>query len=284
MFSLSTLEDLRDSRDELSGMDALELRGWTSSNALLPRRDLTDPLGQALLSTFSDTPNALSGYIDARTTELSGNSAAMRQELFNARWGPTKIGIYNVILQFLLFTPENKKNLLDLTRYLTTEIKVPVNGTDVLGCSALYWSISTKPYTETAFAQILFDAGGSVNQKNRLGGTAAGEIAQADVKGDTSKNVEMLAWWVEHGGDVDAKDNDGMNVRTLVEMMRKKVPGMARVVEQGRRARKEGMCETCGRDGTKLMVCKRCGKVKYCSQECQKVGWRVHKKKCVAAA
>ena len=266
-------------------MDALELRGWFSSNALVPSRDLTDALGQALLATFSDKPGALKTHIDSRTESL-GNIEAVRKELYGARWGPTRLPIYNVILQLFLFTPEKKMQLLDLTRYLAWDVEVPVDGTDVLGATALYWAISTKPYAEAEFAQILFDVGGSVNQKNRLGGTAAGEIAQVDFKGDTSKSVEMMRWWFEHGGDVDAQDNDGMNVKTLVEMMRGKVPGMAEILKKGRGVRKEGNCGNCGRAPSekKFATCAKCKSVRYCSQECQKVDWKGHKKVCIVAA
>lgn len=278
-----TLQNLRDSKDQLSGMDGMELRGWASSNSFRSERDLSDELGALLLATMSDKPTALSSYIRDRTAELGGVSSAVAQELFDARWGPTKIPIYSVILQFLFFTPDNKDHLLDLTRYLATDVKVSVHGVDVLGCTALYWSVSTKPFTEPEFAQILFDAGASVNQKNRLGGSAGGEIAQANVNGDTRANVEMLKWWFQHGGDVDAKDNDGMSVRILVEMMQKKVPAMTQVVEEGRGERSEEMCWLCGRMGSKLMACKRCKSVKYCSQECQKVDWKIHKKTCAPA-
>jgi hypothetical protein len=96
----------------------------------------------------------------------------------------------------------------------------------------------------------------------------------------------MLKWYVEHGGDVDCKDGDGMNVRMLVEMMEKRVPKMAAVLKQGKGERKEGDCANCGRTPTaeqSFSTCARCKKAKYCSQECQKVDWKTHKKSCKAA-
>ena len=96
----------------------------------------------------------------------------------------------------------------------------------------------------------------------------------------------MMKWYVQHGGDVDNKDTDGMSVKILVEMMRKKVPDMARVIQEGRGERKEGECATCGRGpaADKLFpACAKCRKARYCSQECQKVDWKTHKKTCAAS-
>jgi hypothetical protein len=262
-------------------MDAMELRGWASQNPMVPPRDLTDPLGKALYATLQGQNDALSNYLTEQ--QKTKGKEALLKEMYEKRWGPTKIPIFNVILPFLYTQPGQKARLLDLTRHLVDDIGVRVDGTDVIGSTALYWAISTKPFVEPEFAQILFDAGCNLNQKNRFGCTAASEIAQADLGGDTSKNVAMLKWYVEHGGDVDVKDNDGMNVKMLVEMMEKRVPAMAKVVKAGRGARKAGQCENCGREpkeGKALLTCARCKKVRYCSGECQKADWKGHKKGC----
>jgi len=268
-------------------MDAMELRGFASQSHMVPPRDLTDPLGKALMDTLQNGSDALKEYVNERTATLNGDSTTLAKELYEKRWGPTKVPIYNVILVLLHLSPENTDKILETTRYLSEEVKVPVDGTDVTGASALYWAISTKPFTETALAQILFDAGASVNQKTRFNSTCASEIGQVDFTADTRRNEDMLRWYIEHGGDLDAKDNDGMNVKMLVEMMNKKVPGLEKVVKKGRSKRVPGVCENCGRKplGEKvLLTCARCKNVRYCTQECQKVDWKGHKKNCKAPA
>jgi hypothetical protein len=167
----STLDDLRASDDQLSGMDAMELRGMATQNPMVPSRDLTDPLGLSIMSYAEGELSAVQSYV-----EKVGRDAA-KKEMEAKRWGPTRIPIFNVILQFLHHAPAHQQALLDLTSYLAHDLHVAVDGTDVTGASALYWSISTKPFAEPAFAAILFSAGGSVNQKSRFGSTCASEIA-----------------------------------------------------------------------------------------------------------
>jgi hypothetical protein len=270
-------------------MDGMELRGWSFQNPTVPSRDLQDPVGQTLLAVFNGQFDAVQNYAETMIAGLGGNEKAretVRQDWLSKRWGPTKTPIYAVLLPALHMLPKKKVELLGVVRYLANDLKVPVEGKDVLGCTALYWAISTKPYEQPEFAQILFDAGGSVNTKNRFNATSAGEIGQAEVHQDTSKNVRMMKWYVQHGGDVEAKDTDGMNVKGLVEMMRGKVPGMAQAIQGGRGARKEGECTNCGRsakDGKPLSACGKCRKATYCSQECQKADWKAHKKACKPA-
>lgn len=268
-------------------MDGMELRGWVSQTPSVSSHDLTDLLSQALVSSLGGNKDALQIYVNSRIEELGGNRLAVAQELYDRRWGVTKITIYHLILTMFDHAPERKESLLGLTRYLAQDIKVPVDATDVTGSSALYRAISTKPHAEPEFAQILFDAGGSVNQKDRFGCTAASDIAQANVKGDTTNNVQMLKWFIDHGGDVDTKDNDGMSVKKLVDMMSKRVPSMAAVLREGKAPRGEGECANCGRisNGEKAFAaCARCKRSRYCSQDCQRVDWKTHKKSCKAPA
>ncbi|KAE8867669.1 hypothetical protein PTNB29_01580 [Pyrenophora teres f. teres] len=281
-----TIEDLIHSDDQLSGWDAMELRGWSQQNPTVPSRDLTDPLGQAFVSAFKKEFDAPKNYIETMIRALGGTEEArktVRDDVYAKRWGPTKTPVYNLLLPALHMLPNNKEEILDITRYLVNDLKVPVEGKDALGCTALFWAISTKPYVQPEFAQILFDAGASVNTRSRFYNTVAAEISQADVHGDSSKNVQMMKWYIEHGGDVVTKDSDGMNPKTIVEMMRAKVPGMYDVIKAGKGPRKEGECANCGRTPAGSL-CGQCKKAKYCSALCQTADWKMgHKKACKLA-
>lgn len=259
----------------------MELRGWATQNPMIPSRDMTDPLGLSLLDFLNGNDNAIKSYISSLHNSLDEEHLGI--QISAARWGPTRLGIYNVILTFLTVKPQDTPRFLALTKYFIDEVKIATDAVDVTGATALYYSISTKPHVQPQFAQLLFDVGSSVNHRNRFGSTCGAEIAQVDFSRSTQPSVDMLAWYVEHGGDVDGKDHDGMNVRMLVEMMRKRVPEMAMVLERGRRQRGAGECENCGRgkaEGAVFKNCSRCKKVRYCGQECQKVDWRGHRKVC----
>lgn len=41
-------------------------------------------------------------------------------------------------------------------------------------------------------------------------------------------------------------------------------------------------CGKCGKGGKALMKCARCHKVAYCSKDCQRLDWKVHKRTCSA--
>lgn len=259
----------------------MELRGWATQNPMIPSRDMTDPLGLSLLDFLNGNDNAIKSYISSLHNSLDEEHLGI--QISAARWGPTRLGIYNVILTFLTVKPQDTPRFLALTKYFIDEVKIATDAVDVTGATALYYSISTKPHVQPQFAQLLFDVGSSVNHRNRFGSTCGAEIAQVDFSRSTQPSIDMLAWYVEHGGDVDGKDHDGMNVRMLVEMMRKRVPEMAMVLERGRRQRGAGECENCGRgkaEGAVFKNCSRCKKVRYCGQECQKVDWRGHRKVC----
>ncbi len=116
---------------------------------------------------------------------------------------------------------------------LITEANVAVDGADLSGTTALMHAISTKPYTDTEYAQMLLNAGANINKQNRFGCVAAHDIVMvrpgtdADTK---NKAVAMLKWFVEHGGDVKIADPHGLTPMSIAIKLRPLVPDLAAVL------------------------------------------------------
>lgn len=210
------------------------------------------------------------------------------------RWGPTSVPIYNLLLLLTIIFPDNYSQHLEIARWLSTVAGVSVDGCDLSGTSALSHAISTKPSLDPDFAQVLYDAGGDVNHRNRYGGTAAHEIITIFAKDEVRvrRATNALQWFLEHGGNVDIKDGDGMSVRYMAYRtsgMFSSVGG-GRIIqlienEDARRTeRGDGCCTFCGReDAERLLVCGKCRKARYCPApggSCQRLDWPRHKSMC----
>ncbi|RPD54786.1 hypothetical protein L227DRAFT_337488 [Lentinus tigrinus ALCF2SS1-6] len=263
-----------------------------------PSRDL-DVFGRAVMIGDLDAlkdmyEESLVKY--GKTSETARASAA--QEIYRMRWGPTRVTIYNLILLCTLILPQKRIQHLRVARWLIDEVNVPVDGIDLSGSTALHHSISTKPAFDPEYAQMLYDAGGVVTQRNRYGGTPAHEITMIwDMRNKevVRKAAAALKWFLEHGGNLDIKDSDGQTARKSVDATRRAARGLQlehwNVVddEDGRRKRLgDRICTFCGRaphGDVQLLVCSRCKAASYCSPgPCQKSDWPHHKKICKPAA
>ena len=94
-----------------------------------------------------------------------------------------------------------------------------MTGTDITGMTALMYSICTKPYFDPEFAQVMFDAGGDINRRDRYGGTAAHDITTVQLlyrKGSHERAGLALQWFLEHGGNLDIEDGEGMCARHVI--------------------------------------------------------------------
>ena len=212
------------------------------------------------------------------------------QDIYHLKWGPTKVPIYNLLgISFHTFRHQQLQHLA-IARWLSTVAKVPVDGTDMSGTTALAHSISTHPAFDPEFAQILYDAGADINVRNRYGATPAHEMSlvlSLDEQ-DVRKTEEALRWFVTRGGNVDVKDGDGITARTLAEMTAKRFRSkniflLLENEDKRRKGRKEMCCTLCGREDVKLLQCSRCRQARYCepsARQCQKVDWPRHKLGC----
>ncbi|KAI0363850.1 hypothetical protein BV20DRAFT_1125987 [Pilatotrama ljubarskyi] len=274
-----SIEELVRTDERLSGAESQRLRTYCSSNSLEPGRDL-DRFGQAVMMGHLD---ALKGIYEERlahfrtlaTDEEAARSTAMK-EISLKRWGPTR--------------EEHHK----IARWLIEELKVPVDGMDFSGSTALHHAISTKPAFEPEYAQILYNAGGNVNHRDRYGGTPAHEQVMTWDPRDKAvvrRAATALKWYLDHGGNIDMKDTDGKSPRSMVDSTRRLAQAGLRMDtwtvvddEDRRRQRLAGqICNFCGRapsGNAALLTCSACRTAKYCASSCQKGDWPHHKLRC----
>ncbi|KAG6820157.1 hypothetical protein H0H93_004594 [Arthromyces matolae] len=197
--------------------------------------------------------HVLEGYEGTTETEVRSQTS---QNLYALRWGPTKVPIYNLLGLFSLINPEQRTDYLKIARFLIDEFKVPVDGADLSGTTALSHCFSTKPGFDLEYAQMLYDAGGDVNHRNRYGCTVAQEICQVFLKNDREavrKAKESFKWFLSHGGNVDIEDTDGFTVRRIVGMSIRELQVVLAEEDKRRKAKGDSCCAFCGREDLKLM-------------------------------
>lgn len=228
--------------------------------------------------------------------------SAAADEIAALRWGPNRTPVFDLILSGILMIRARHEAQLSVTRWLTRAAKVPANGRDVTGCTALFHAITTQPAVELEFAQILYEAGSEVNQRNRYGYTPANEMCMIQ-DGRTLRGLQRtrdaMRWFLSHGGNLDIDDYEGHSARWLFMSSRtlwqhepnSPVESVYKIVqkEDRRRERLVGRCcVLCGRESdekTRLVDCARCNKIKYCAspRSCQALHWPKHKTSCKSA-
>ncbi|EAU85132.1 hypothetical protein CC1G_08105 [Coprinopsis cinerea okayama7 len=302
-----TVEELLKTNEILRGYEALRLRRYLSTERFVPERDF-DALGFILMSgNLSDLQLDFEFRIETKLQSLKKESTdatiqqakdAVIQNLQNVRYGPTGVPIYNVLGQFMVLAPHRKAHYLSIAKWLIEDAKLPVTTLDYSGSSSLRHQLSTKPALELEYAEMLYNAGGcDVNDRNRYGATVAHDIAMIYDWTDAEvvrKAYTAMKWVLEHGGNVDIADSDGMTARTMLKKLARRTPQIWKLVEEEDKRRaelgKDRCCATCGRveepEKLKLLRCGKCKGVKYCDPKvraCQRLDWPVHKKTCKAA-
>ncbi|KAK0470363.1 uncharacterized protein EV420DRAFT_109561 [Desarmillaria tabescens] len=299
------IEELIKTQESLKGQESQRLRTYCTTQMMIPNRDL-DAYGTLLgtadvIRVRADFEMRVERHlkvISATSVDLEASKEAARaaaaDELYQMRWGPTRVPIYNLLGLFTLLYPPERTSYLSIAKYLIKTARVPVDGTDLSGTRALSHCFSTKPGFDLEYAQILYDAGGDVNSRNRYGSSVAQEIVQVYKPGDrdaVTRAHAALEWFLRHGGNIDLADEDGFTVRMTIDQTLRKIPtlkGILKLVEAEdarRKALGDTCCATCARTGenTTLARCGKCKKVRYCVprlRACQVLDWPKHKKTC----
>ncbi|KAJ7107019.1 hypothetical protein C8R44DRAFT_744888 [Mycena epipterygia] len=304
------LSELLKTKEILKGAESQRLRTFFTSNCMEPGRDLDDygvllTTGsvdqvradfQRRVARHTDIATPAGGSTDTADAPADPATAAAR-EIYALVWGPTRVPVYQLLGLLRLIYPANARAHLEMARFFITEAKVSVDAPDLSGTQALSQAFSTKPAQDFEYAQLLYDAGGDVNNRNRYGGTVAHEIAQIWTPQDKSvvaKAAKSFEWFLAHGGNVDIADSDGMAVRHMVSRLSRFAPELVRLLDAADKTRKacaktaDGCCALCGRAGEgavpALLKYGKCKAVRYCPPSvrgCQKLDWPHHKKSCV---
>ena len=118
-----------------------------------------------------------------------------------------------------------------------------MTGTDLTGTTALVYSICTKLYFNLEFAQIMLDAGGDINRRDRFGATAAHDITTIQLlwsKGAHERAGLALQWFLEHGGNLDIEDGEGMCARRIIAKLEETDRTLKGVVDRFEEKKGEG--------------------------------------------
>ena len=227
-----SLEQLKESTGILKGKELTCLQRFCVRNHMCPKAHLLDDYGKLLRAGNVEN---LRRHFDSRVDSFflpgtlkdrARSSAA--DELYRLRYGPTRITVYNVLLAYTVIRPKLRKKYFECVKWLVEAAEVPVDGKDLSGTTVMVHAISTHPYLDTEFAELMLKAGTPVNHRNRYGYTAAHEFANVASSLEEWKTVRnkrqalnqvavVLQWFIQNKGNVDIKDGDGISARYLLE-------------------------------------------------------------------
>ncbi|KAG7085630.1 hypothetical protein E1B28_003177 [Marasmius oreades] len=217
------------------------------------------------------------------------------EEIFKLRYGAARTPIMNCIGQARILLPQLRDAHLEIARYILDTFAPVVNkrvnivdAPDLAGTTALAHAISTKPAFDPEFAQVLWEAGGNINRRNRYGATAAHEFCMVwkpDDRAILNRAKDTLKWFLEHGGNTELADGDGMKPSNMIMRIRGGLEMILKDHEAKRRQRgrePKRACVTCGERDRKLKECSRCESTRYCAppRRCQRADWSVHRLTC----
>ena len=105
------------------------------------------------------------------------------------------------------------------------------------------YSLSTKPYFDPEFAQIMIDAGGDINRQDRFGVTVGHDITTIQLlyEGDAHEKAgHAMKWYLEHGGNLDIEDEDEISARRIIGDLANTDRTLKGVVDDFEKQQREG--------------------------------------------
>ncbi|TFK85965.1 ankyrin [Polyporus arcularius HHB13444] len=160
-------------------------------------------------------------------------------------------------------------------RYLL-EIGMPPDLPDILGYTALQLTCMARVRAD--LVRVLLECGADPDHQDRFGGVAIMSAFQNNA-------VDAIDALMEFGASLDIPDADGC---TPEEFYVKAGPQVTATVHKWKRRRSgeaaalDGKgCGFCGKSEMLLKFCAHCHVIRYCTRECQRAHWPVHKLRCI---
>ena len=173
-------------------------------------------------------------------------------------------------------------NHIGCMRYLIDK-GARVDAKDIAGNTPLHHCTSQRsnPITFRMAEILIKDIKVNPNPVNRLGRNPLFQPT-------ADRKMDFMNLLVKNGGDLGAKDNDGVLVMDLGEfgdLKAERAKKMEKAMEtQGTKLSKlkeesENICQACQKKG-KVNRCSKCYVARYCSSSCQQEDWPNHKAAC----
>ncbi|TBU44049.1 hypothetical protein BD309DRAFT_863131 [Dichomitus squalens] len=160
-------------------------------------------------------------------------------------------------------------------RYLL-EHGAPPDVPDIVGYTALHHVCMA--HSRPDLARILLEHGADPNSQDKFGSVPLMGAFQ-------NNSVEAVEVLMEFGAKLDIEDADGC---TPDEFYIKCGPTITAAVQKWKRKRSgestamdEKRCAACGSSAGTLKFCNACHAIRYCSKQCQRSHWSLHKTRCI---
>ncbi|KAK0451168.1 uncharacterized protein EV420DRAFT_724977 [Desarmillaria tabescens] len=168
----------------------------------------------------------------------------------------------------------------EIMEYLISQ-GLPLESEDIVGFTALHHLVSC-PVERPDLVRLLLTKGANADHQNRYGEVPLLGAFQLKL----FKSADIL---LEFGADLDIAEADGITPRKSFVRCGPEITAVVsrwirRRSGEEKGSRGEKACGECGRSDLPLKNCTRCQVMRYCSVECQRQHWPIHKKKCQSFA
>ncbi|KAI0667951.1 hypothetical protein C8Q78DRAFT_1081820 [Trametes maxima] len=191
------------------------------------------------------------------------------------KWGYvalTLFGAQRVVVLGGMGTPPDHIGTLE---YLLKH-GAPADVPDILGYTALHHACMARPRVD--IARVLLEHGANPDWQDRFDSVALVAAFQ-------NNSLDAIDVLMEFGASLDIADADGHTPDRFFVRCGPQVTALVQKWKRRRAGAEDPLdakaCAVCGVMNVQLKWCGKCHGIWYCSKECQKKHWPIHKKGCV---